>query len=120
MNHHTSVVAVEHKSQIIHYDYALWQVQCSCGWRSRPLTATAAADALSNHLSNYPKEPTMTAPAERKSVTISLPTALSDRLDAEADTRMLGKSLLVEKALGTFLDTLPAVNLHTPPAGVGG
>lgn len=51
----------------------------------------------------------MTAPARRQ-VTIRLRTDLADRLDEEADTRVVGRNLLLERALEHYLDhVLPPV-----------
>lgn len=56
----------------------------------------------------------MTASTTRASVTLSLRKDLADRLDQEADDRVVGKGVLVEKALEAYLPTLPALTAAVP------
>jgi len=49
----------------------------------------------------------MTEPIARTSISVTIGKATADRLEAEADARMIGKGLLVEKALDFFFDRLP-------------
>lgn len=46
---------------------------------------------------------------DRVSVTVSIRRDLAERLEHEADERLVGKGLLVERALDGFLDSLPIV-----------
>lgn len=48
---------------------------------------------------------------DRKSVSFTLREDLVGRLDAEADARVVGRNLLVEKALEGYLDALPPLDL---------
>lgn len=51
------------------------------------------------------------AKIERVSKTWSVRKDLADRIEAEADARVVGQGLLVEKALESYLDALPTVDL---------
>lgn len=48
---------------------------------------------------------------DRKSTSFTLREDLIERLDAEADARVVGRNLLVEKALEGYLDALPPLAL---------
>lgn len=54
----------------------------------------------------------MTNAQGRTSVTLSLPADLAERLEATAEERVVGKALLVEKALTGYLDALPPLNVE--------
>lgn len=49
----------------------------------------------------------------RVSTTLRLPAELLDRLDAEAEARVLGRTKLVELLLRSGLDSLPPVDGET-------
>lgn len=54
---------------------------------------------------------------KRASRSISLPPELDAKLQAEADSRLLNPSLLVERAVAQYLPTLPALSNGDTPAG---
>ena len=56
----------------------------------------------------------MTQGQGRTSIAATIPTDLAHRLDQVAEERMVGKGLLVEKALVAFLDALPPVDASIP------
>lgn len=63
----------------------------------------------------------MTTPKDRTQVSVRIKKDLAARLDREADARMVGKSLLVEKALEGYLDALPTLDVTPrPPQSVPG
>ena len=63
----------------------------------------------------------MTTPKDKTQLSVTIKTALVDRLEKESDARMVGKGLIVEKALESFLDGLPAVDgFGRPVADVPG
>lgn len=47
---------------------------------------------------------------ERTTLAVTIDKTVHDRLEAEADSRMIGKGLIVEKAITAFLDRLTPVN----------
>ena len=47
---------------------------------------------------------------KRAQRSISLPPALDEKLQAEADARLLNPSLLVERALAAYLPSLPSLD----------
>lgn len=55
----------------------------------------------------------MTTPKDRTQVSVTIKTPLAERLDAEADARVVGKSLLVEKALEFYFAALPPIEAPT-------
>lgn len=55
----------------------------------------------------------------RASVTLSLRKDLADKLDQVSEERMVGKAMLVEKALDAFLPTLPSLASAVPQDGLG-
>lgn len=61
----------------------------------------------------------MTAPNTPDAATIStslrLPRDLADRLDAIAEERLVGRNLLIVRAIEEFLDVLPDVAESTTP-----
>lgn len=52
------------------------------------------------------------AQIERVSISASIAKPVADRLEAESEARMIGKGVLVEKALSFYLDRLPAVQVE--------
>lgn len=46
----------------------------------------------------------------RKPLSVTISEEVVDRLDREADARMIGKGVIVEKALERFLDGLPPID----------
>lgn len=57
----------------------------------------------------------MTTRQGTKPITVSIDADLADKLDQVADERMVGKALLVEKALKAYLPTLPPVEPVSTP-----
>ena len=60
----------------------------------------------------------MTTPKDRAPLAVTISKPVAERLEKEADARMVGKGLIVEKALEAFLDGLPPVDAFgrpTPP-----
>ena len=53
----------------------------------------------------------MTTPAQKKPITTSVDAEVADRLEREANDRVIGKGLLVEKAIVFYLDRLPPLDL---------
>ena len=53
----------------------------------------------------------MAARPDRKSTSFTIREDLIERLDKEADARVVGRNLLVEKALEGYLDALPPIDL---------
>lgn len=49
--------------------------------------------------------------AEKKQLSVAIPTALHDRLTKAADDRVVGVSLLVTRALEDLLDRLPPMSV---------
>lgn len=59
--------------------------------------------------------PTNPAKPTRAQRSVTLPPSLNDKLQAEADSRLLNPSLLVERALAAYLPTLsPLSSLDSP------
>lgn len=56
----------------------------------------------------------MTSSPSRSSVTLSIRKDLADQLDQVSEERMVGKAMLVEKALDAFLPTLPPLQAAMP------
>lgn len=60
----------------------------------------------------------MTSSPTRSSVTLSIRKDLADQLDQVSEERMVGKAMLVEKALDAFLPTLPPLQSAMPTDGL--
>lgn len=52
----------------------------------------------------------MTAPTGNVNISVSVPKATADALEKTSEDRMIGKGLIVAKALDAFIPTLPPLN----------
>lgn len=53
--------------------------------------------------------------AERLSIAVRLPADLVDRLDAEAEARLISRNLIVTKAVEHYLAVLRPIDLEVSP-----